>query len=271
MRNLLHRPIRFVRLRFSLRTLLVFVAVAAAVLTAVNYVVVARIAQHSAARALVRIGAYVEYDDGTEAIDEDLSWDAFWFNVRHDVTKVAFRHIVECHVGSLFLDADPAAEHLRLVASFRHLKVLGLRGCAVNDEDLAILGHLPLEALDLSHTFVTDKGVEQVTKLTTLKALYLESGESYSSSEWRLTIGKPIPKDRMQGPNITDRAIRAIAHLATAETLDLRGSSIGNESVEHLNRLTTLRHLYIDRTNILQKGVDELKRANPKLEVIRDL
>jgi hypothetical protein len=126
-----------------------------------------------------------------------------------------------------------------------------------------------LQSLSLAHTLVTDEGLREVAKIATLRDLYLYSGERYSNV--RVTFGEPIPEHRMQGPNITDAGVRLLAELPALETLNLQGSSISNESLPYLNQITTLRRLYLDRTNILHKGVAALKKANPRLEVYRDL
>jgi hypothetical protein len=258
--------------RFSLRTLLVLIAVACAVLAAATFVR-GGIRRHAAVNTLVKLGAYVEYDDRSHATDRDLSWDSFWFNVEHDVTKIAFRYIPPLDRGSEMLshpqitivDAEPSAEDLRLVAGFDHLTHLGLRGCEVTDDDMEMFCHLPLETLDLTHTLITDQGLKNIAKITTLKALYLQSGIDLG----RLRFTE-IPEHRLQGPRITDAGISALADLPALKVLDLDGASVFNDSVEPLSRIKSLRRLYLARTWVHPSGIAALKKVNPQLQIIAD-
>jgi hypothetical protein len=253
-------------IRFSLRALLAAVFVAALLLATAHYLNNA-VAQHTTARTLVQLGAYVAYDDSSEAKDEELSWNALWFNIRHRVTTVALRGGPLSGTANSFgsLNSDPSPEHLMLVATFRHLQHLDLSGCEVANDDLRIYSGLPLESLDLSHTRVTDDGLVEVAKIVTLRELSLTRGEE----RWPVTLGNPLPHDRLKGPTITDAGVRYLAALPALETLNLRGSFIYRDSIPYLKQIATLRNLDVGRTNLFGEDVAALKAANPNLEVFR--
>jgi len=256
-------------LRFSLRGLLAFVFVTGLVLLAGNYVLRAW-NQHESVRLLVRLGAHVEYDDGSAGKDEDASWEALRFNLRHDVTCVIFRGFWQLPDGTLSNpDSDPTREHLELVAAFGRLKTLGLEGCEVGDDDLKTFASLPLETLNLTFTPISDAGLRHVAQIGTLRELVLRSGRRYSMMESWGHVGSPLPEHRVQGPTITDAGVEHLGKLQALERLDLSHSSISDKSIEHLKRLPKVRRLWIGRTNISETGVAMLKKANPNLEVFR--
>jgi hypothetical protein len=53
------------------------------------------------------------------------------------------------------------------------------------------------------------------------------------------------------------------------ESLDLRKTSVSDAGLRHLHELKRLREIYLDRTEISDRGADDLQQALPQLRIYR--
>lgn len=114
------------------------------------------------------------------------------------------------------------------------------------DSDLARLTGLPhLEWLSLENTDVTDAGLEQVGKITSLKYLFLNNNRS-----------------------LTDAGLAHLKGLSNLETLSLDDTQITDDGLHHLNSLDCLSCLSIFRTNVTRAGIADLMRQRPHLHEV---
>lgn len=101
----------------------------------------------------------------------------------------------------------------------------------ITDETLAILARCDhLQYLNVSHTKVTDTGLEALTQLPALKAL---------------TISQ----------NITDKGASHLSALVRLEELDLDGARITDEGMAPLKKLSRLRSLVLSNTQVTDAGL----------------
>lgn len=127
---------------------------------------------------------------------------------------------------------NSAVDSLDWVGGLTSLKVLNLSCSKV--VDLAPLSSLlALETLDLSYTMVSD--------LSPLSGL--------SGLSWLVLYGTPV------------KNIEPIRELVNLESLNLSRTHITPTELEHLERLTSLKKLFLHDTAIRQKNVPQLKQA----------
>ncbi len=131
---------------------------------------------------------------------------------------------------------------LELLASLPNLKSLSLHGTNITDDDLAVLAQIPLDHLDLRATNVTGKGLAHIR--SDLLSLHL-------------TDTKVAPRD-------FDR----LPHMDRLQTLKLNGISVDDTAIEWIGRMSSLRHLEIDRTLITHDGLTRLIELNPDIQRI---
>jgi Leucine-rich repeat (LRR) protein len=113
---------------------------------------------------------------------------------------------------------------------------VNLRGSWISDVEMIELARLPdLERLDLSHTRISDEGMQNLKpapKIRDLKLYY---------SEW-----------------ITDQGMTAIKQWKQLKRLDLRGTRISDGTLEIVSGLTALEALDIAHTEVTDIGLEKL-------------
>lgn len=113
----------------------------------------------------------------------------------------------------------------------------------VTDADLAgIAAQKDLRRLDLSHTKITDLGLENLKPLQHVRELSLYYAEY-----------------------ITDDGLAHLRHWKELEVLNLRGTRVTSKVFEHLAHMTGLRELDLGFTQINDEGFEHLASL-PKLE-----
>ena len=98
-------------------------------------------------------------------------------------------------------------------------------------------------SLNLRDTQITSAGLAHLKKLSMLRRLHLERTK------------------------VDDAGIGHLTNLKGLEYLNLYGTKVSDEALEHLGQLHRLRKLYLWQTRVTKKGVNKLKKVNPKLDV----
>jgi hypothetical protein len=125
------------------------------------------------------------------------------------------------------------ATGLKAVAGIKSLRVLIVRGAALDGSSLAALA-----------------GATQLTELH-LGGCVAAAPQPF--------VGEPVP---------LDKPIRALAKLKNLKVLDLSLTALTNDGLKELEELTELTLLDVRKTNVTQKGVDSFKAAVPKCKVL---
>jgi Leucine-rich repeat (LRR) protein len=127
---------------------------------------------------------------------------------------------------------------------------------------------LPLKKLEKLHLGendgLTEEALVHVGKLTGLKELILWDAPMTDAAIKHLTtLNELTSLDLAFATKITTAALDDIVRLPKLEKLVLAGTQV--DDVSRLAKLTTLKELKLGK--LTPKGVDELKKANPKLEI----
>lgn len=135
------------------------------------------------------------------------------------------------------------------------------------DNDLQrILELRSLKKLDLSFTYVTDKGIELIPQFKELEELTLDTAEFITDAAINhLRANKKLRKLVLRGTDITDVALPYIGELRALRTLDLSHSMLGDVGIESLVTLTELEELDLGATRITGINLHLLKLL-PKLK-----
>ena len=130
---------------------------------------------------------------------------------------------------------------LKALAGCRKLKTLNLHGNPVGDAGLAHLASLPaLESIQLGGTQVAGEGLRHLPHLTWL---------------------------RLDATPVTDEGLRHVGNMRNLEQLYLDLTGISDAGLKHLHGLKKLRVLNLHRTQVTARGVAELQRALPAVNV----
>ncbi|HEX4607733.1 MAG TPA: hypothetical protein VH092_05945 [Urbifossiella sp.] len=160
-------------------------------------------------------------------------------------------------------DADLAE-----LATLSDLRKLDLTGVKVTGTGLAALSAIPLEELDLAFSGVTNEGLKEVAKFTSLKALGLMNASKITDegvgdlaalkNMESLTIGQS-PKVKDVG---TGRALRGMPHL---QRLDITNSAVGDGAMKALTECPDLRALRFYGSQVTDTGMGSIGKLT-KLE-----
>jgi uncharacterized membrane protein len=97
--------------------------------------------------------------------------------------------------------------------------------------------------LNLDGVYITDKGLEIISKLPNLTRL------------------------RLQKTPVTDAGVRYLAQLRHLESLNLYATSVTDDVIETLKEMLALKRVYLWQTAVSPEAIENLKRARPDLHV----
>ncbi len=143
------------------------------------------------------------------------------------------------------------------VTSFPNLRKLQLNGAHISDSGLASLTKLiELEDLNLTSTGVTDAGLVHLQPLLKLRRLSVNGTSITLSGVVRLFV-------RDQRRSLAD-AMRALGLAAFDEqgqivSIDVAGTDFGDEEMQHVAPLTTLKELHLASTKVTDAGMVHVK------------
>jgi len=205
---------------------------------------------------------------------------------------------------NLYFDELITDAGLSALKGWKHLKRLSVRGTKITDTTLQHLsGVTSLESLDAGYAQITDVGLELLTPLTNLRELaiggnkltdvglqslrqlpgliYLDlsGAERTDSGLWSVSLTEPgldaiatlknLRHLRLNGTLVSSRGMERLAGLTKIEWLDLEGCQrIGDDVAPLLASFRTLRRVDLAGTQVTDKGIAALQRANPNCKIL---
>ncbi|MSR55736.1 MAG: hypothetical protein EXS09_21020 [Gemmataceae bacterium] len=123
-----------------------------------------------------------------------------------------------------------------------------LQGSTVTDADLKDLVLLKnVQVIRLKETKIGDAGLEYVSKIATLKRLFLDKTA------------------------VTDAGLSRLGGLKNLEFLSLYGTAVGDAGLEHLKKIASLKTVIVTESKVTANGADAFRKTIPKLQVIPNL
>jgi internalin A len=135
-----------------------------------------------------------------------------------------------------------------------------------NDADVARLARLnTIRRLDLSLTYVSDAGAEQLKTLANLEELNLFAAEFITDAAMAFLRGnRHLTALNLRGTDVTDTSLAYIAELSNLKSLDVSFTQITDVGLEHLASLAQLEELNLGGNKITGASLHVLKLL-PKL------
>lgn len=222
-------------LRFSLRSLLLLIAVVA---VSLGWLIHKARQEGIAVAALKEMGCDVTYGNnnahqGSPTVLERLR-KLLGESESRNVTKV---------IGSKSQITDAGMVH---VQGLTQLQTLWLNDTQVADAGLAhLVGLTQLQYLWLNDTQITDAGLVNLRGLTQLHSLVL----SYAK--------------------VTDTGLACLGGLTELEYLCIDGTQVTDAGLEHLQGLSRLKYLDLTATQVTDAEVQQLQKALPNCIIFR--
>ncbi|MCU0878510.1 MAG: hypothetical protein MUF06_12055 [Pirellulaceae bacterium] len=253
-------PSRALRLRFSLRSLLVLIALVAVGLGGFAFWRDAKVREQRAARKILDRGGSVGWVDG-RPLAERPRW----------VQRLAWVLPEACLQTANWIDfpRDPTDADLALLADLPHIKTLHLVGAKkVTPAGLAHLGRLShVEDAYFKETWLGPEGLAHISHWRGLRTLWLaETGVTEAQIPW-IAANRGLTHLDLSGADIGDESLPAIAGLTDLEVLALRDTRVTPQGIESLSKLPKLAHLYLRGTRLDDAGLGQLA-AIPTLQTL---
>jgi len=137
------------------------------------------------------------------------------------------------------------------------------------DNDMDFVAELKtLKKLDLSFTYVTDKGIKKLQGLQQLEDLTLDTAEFLTDASMaHLRANRALRRLVVRGVDITDAGMPYVGEMTGLRYLDISYTMLGDVGLEHLPNLSQLEHLKIGATLITGLNLNFLKLL-PKLKTL---
>src|SRR5947209_16947119 len=120
------------------------------------------------------------------------------------------------------------------------------RTWATDNDIEALLEIKGLKRLDLSFTYVSDRGIERLPRLQQLEELTLDTAEFITDAAISyLRANRRLRKLNLRGTDITDISLPYLAELTALRSLDLSFTQLGDVGIESLPALAELEELNV--------------------------
>ncbi len=139
-----------------------------------------------------------------------------------------------------------------------------LRASWVTDADLPQLAALPhLAQLDLSHTRITDHGLQKLKNAPGITELNLYYAEQITDEGLAAVKGwKRLRRLNLRGTKVTDTTLEHLAAVTTLEALDVGYAQITDVGLDRLTPLQNLRELVISGNKLTDVGLQALRQLS---------
>jgi hypothetical protein len=186
-------------------------------------------------------------------------------------------------------------DSLPSLTALRDLEHLYLCGCAITDSGVGRFARFDqLRTLDLSQTAITDDAGEHLSKFTAIRMLALndtcltdkgitliglaEKKKLRSLSVANTAVSAAILQELaghpsiqfldLSGTGLTDEGCNALVMIPKLEELVIKDTNVSDSAIDSLSKLKGLQGIWIRRSSITWQGVERLRAALPKCDVL---
>lgn len=164
---------------------------------------------------------------------------------------------------------DLTKANMKTIGKLDTLTELSLSDCTFKDSWLRYISHLPLTALDLAGTVVTDDAMKYVAKMRTLTKLEIyDTGISGKAIEILEPLSPTLTHLSLNVSSLSDDEMRHLENFTNLTHLNMNGTSITAEGCESIAKLQNLQEIDLGRTKISKVGLEKLS-VLPRLNDLR--
>jgi hypothetical protein len=188
--------------------------------------------------------------------------------------SITFNENKETGKKNAHLRSRLTADHVKELKLVPNLDSLFLSDGS-KDEDLSLLGDVPLKGLVINSVHVTDRGIKSLEEHSTLESLALWSSSITDGSLESLARMRQLTSLTIQKAPITDEGIAALigrlSEVGKLKTLNLfKCPNVTDEGLKKIERLTSLERLFLNNndglTSSLLAKISHLTNLN-RLEI----
>lgn len=246
--------------QYSLRTLMVAMAVVGVGFAWLALQVKLALDQRGAVKSLEAAGAVVKFG-------EPRLWLARSEWLRSLLGDEAMFDVEDVSAWNESEFSDDEMAHLRTLTT---LKILYLDNTQVTDESLAHLrGLTQLRCLALRNTKVTSAGLTQLRGLSQLDTLLLTGTQVTDEGLAHLRELTKLEGLYLNDTKVTNEGLAHLRGLTQLKWLFLNNTQVTDEGLAHLRGLTQLEAMSLTGTQVTDEGIAELKKSLPNTRITR--
>jgi hypothetical protein len=152
-------------------------------------------------------------------------------------------------------------EQVGWLDGFSGLEAVDLSFSRVSDRGLQdVAKHTRLKSLTLSNTEVTDEGLKPLVALAALQNLSLSDTSIGDEGIGHIRSLTQLTRLWLHKTKVSDAGLRHLQHMARLNTLTLGGTEVGDAGLQHLAGLTSLESLVLNVGRVTDDGLKNLKR-----------
>ena len=249
--------------RFSVRAMLLVIAVCGVVLATIGTRMQESWRQQRALRQISQFGGYVDYDGNPNRLVKQFGFDPFaevrWMVVRGDGVLPAL---------------------IKYESEFTGLETLAFSS-QVTDAGLECIPELhgfhKLDTADFLNTQLTDAGMQRLSNWKNLRVLNLNGCARISDHGLTHLIALEhleklmLVREGSGKLHITDAGLTHLGKISRLKSLYLIGVPVTNDGLERLHSLVNLESIFIRRTQVTGEGIDRLRLALPNCAIDTDV
>jgi Leucine-rich repeat (LRR) protein len=142
-------------------------------------------------------------------------------------------------------------------------RIMGIslaRTWATDNDLLHLLSIKTVKRLDLSFTYVSDRGVELLAQLPALEDLSLDTAEFITDAAASyLRANRGLKRLSLRGTDVTDISVEYLSVLTGLKALDISHTQIGDVGMDHLAAFAELEELSLGGDKISGNSLNSLK------------
>lgn len=164
-------------------------------------------------------------------------------------------------------DVQVTDEVISSLGEQRHLSVLTLGNTqnhtSITDQGLIALKNYPLRYLIITGGSITDTGLNELRKSSTLVVLSLNEVEVTGEQFQTAPAWTKLESLQLSGSKITNAGLKQLCLIPNLLFLNLSNTSIDGEGLQYLSILKKLSDLNLDNTNIEPDSLNHLSAVKP--------
>jgi hypothetical protein len=248
--------------QFSLRTLLIFTALASCGLGWLGFKIQQARRQQTAIAAIEKLGGRIQYDYDVDSQGNNVANavlpGAAWLHalLGDDFFRTAYGVDLSDGSGMGWISDDELV-HLRTFTELRWLTLVHTQVTDAGLESLEGLTHL--ECLSLSITKTTDAGLLHLRRLTHLKRLELDVTHVTGSGFGYLEDLVQLEELSLDRTGLTDEGLKHLQHLRHLTELSLNETQVTDLGIAYLKELKGLTRLNLEKTHLTDRGLQHLQ------------
>jgi len=217
----------------------------------------------SGAGALIAAGGRIYYDYQCD-VDRWLRLGSPFPGVHGGNPQIPGPVWVRHWLGDKFFAQIVVADSVKViedVAGMKHLRVLGLVGTTIGDEQLRHVRSLRgIEALKIRKSRVTDDGLSYLTELPRLWSLIIDNAAITDAGASTLGRFRGLEALALDKVAISDRGMAALGNLIQLKAISVRENRISDAGILHLASLTNLEQVNLSHTCVTNAAAQVLGR-----------